>query len=357
MSATELYDIWFRRFLKLLPGERITRVRLLAWMMVGLYLGQSVHLKQIATKLPFRARRRSTVQRFSRFLQNEHFRVRPWYREVAGALLGQVARHSTAHLLIDSTKVGSGHQLLMVALAFRKRALPIAWDWIEGKRGHSGVDKQLALLRYVHHLLPDEAEVDLVGDSEFGAVALMKQLEQWGWQYALRQRGNIRVCVSQEAKWQSLAEVVPARDKPFWYAQAILTLEHLHHTSVLTIWQTGEKDPWLLANNMPTARHTMRAYGRRMWIDEMYGDWKGHGVDLEKTRLRHVDRLSRLVFLVALLYLWLITRGSQAIKQGLRHLVDRKSRRDLSLVRIGLDITHWLSASGRSFSIRLLPYF
>ena len=121
--------------------------------------------------------------------------------------------------------------------------------------------------------------------------------------------------------------------------------------------ELSKADKKLTADYIRFDRNTMRAYGHRMWIDEMYGDWKGHGVGVEKTRLRHVDRLSRLVFLVALLYLWLIIRGTQAIKQGLRHLVDRKGRRDLSLVRIGLDITHWLSASGRSFSIRLLPYF
>ncbi len=36
----------------------------------------------------------------------------------------------------------------------------------------------------------------------------------------------------------------------------------------------------------------MRAYRRRMWIDEMFGDFKKHGFDLESTRLRHFQPLS-----------------------------------------------------------------
>lgn len=355
MSATHLYDIWFRQVRKLLPNERVTRRRTLVWMIVGMYQSQSMHLSKIAAKMPTRVRRRSTVQRFSRFLQNEHFHVRRWYQTVAQQLL-QVASQSTVHLIVDCTKIGTRHQLLMVARAYRKRALPIAWAWVKSKRGHSGADKQLALLRYIHELLPDEAQVILVGDCEFGAVALLKQLDHWGWKYVLRQPSNTKVCVS-APKWCSFIDLVPARNKLFWYPHAIMTVKHLYHTSLLALWLPGEDDPWLLATNMCTAREASQAYRRRMWIEEMFGDWKGHGVDLEKTRLRHIPRLSRLVFVVAVLYLWLISRGSQTIKNSQRHLVDRKSRRDLSIFRIGLDMIDYLCACDLPFSVRLTPYW
>lgn len=53
--------------------------------------------------------------------------------------------------------------------------------------------KQLALLGYVHSLLPPKADVLLVGDNEFGAVEVQKQLKKWGWQYVLRQKGRYLV--------------------------------------------------------------------------------------------------------------------------------------------------------------------
>ncbi len=62
---------------------------------------------------------------------------------------------------------------------------------------------------------------------------------------------------------------------------------------------------------------------------------RGHGFDLEKTRLRHFLRLSRLTLAVALLYLWLLSAGSLAVKRGQRRQVDRNDRRDLSLFQIG----------------------
>ena len=46
--------------------------------------------------------------------------------------------------------------------------------------------------------------------------------------------------------------------------------------------------------------------------------------------------LSKLTLAVAFLYVWLLSNGSKFVRAGLRHLVDRKDRRDLSLFQIGL---------------------
>lgn len=89
----------------------------------------------------------------------------------------------------------------------------------------------------------------------------------------------------------------------------------------------------------------------------MFGDWKGHGVDIEKTRLRHVARLSHLTFAIALWYLWHLTAGSRAIKNGQRHLVDRKDRRDLSIFRLGLSTLDRCFAYRTAYTAHLIPYF
>jgi hypothetical protein len=86
--------------------------------------------------LPFLTQLPSRVQRLSRFLQCEAFHVRTWYRPIAEELLAKAAEHGPVRLLVDGTKIGSNHQLLMVALAYRHRALPIAWCWVKGARGH-----------------------------------------------------------------------------------------------------------------------------------------------------------------------------------------------------------------------------
>ena len=103
-------------------------------------------------------------------------------------------------------------------------------------------------------------------------------------------------------------------------------------------WPPGEREAWLLATNVPQRRAALVAYRRRMWIEEMFGDFKGHGFDLESTHLRHFQRLSRLTLAVAMLYVWLIAYGAEVIKRGQRRLVDRNDRRDYSLFRLGCNM-------------------
>ncbi len=89
----------------------------------------------------------------------------------------------------------------------------------------------------------------------------------------------------------------------------------------------------------------------------MFGDFKKHGFDLESTHLGHFLRLSRLTLAVALLYVWLVSFGSQVIKNGQRYLVDRRKRKDLSVFRIGFNAISRCLTNGLAFSIRLVPYF
>ena len=358
MPACNLYDMWFRQMRKLLPNERVTRVRIAAYMIVGLYLGGSAHLSGMARRLKLSAKLNSTIDRFRRFLDNEAFDVRAWYRPTVMRLLSEAAKQGQVRLIIDGSKVSANHQLLMVALAYRKRALPVGWTWVPYPRGHSTTRVQVELLEYVHDLLPSEAQVLLVGDCEFGAVEIAQLADAWRWQYVLRKKGDTKVLVRQgRPRWCAFADLVTQRDKRVWFERAVVSLKHLYHTKLLGYWRRGEKEPWLLMTNLTQPGDTTRAYRRRMWIEEMFGDWKGHGVEIETTRLRQVARLSRLVFLVAIFYLWPVARGSQTIKAGLRHLVDRRDRRDHSVYRIGSYMLDRLMAHNSTFGLRLIPFF
>ena len=53
----------------------------------------------------------------------------------------------------------------------------------------------------------------------------------------------------------------------------------------MTVWRRGEKQPWFLVTNLPDKTLALRLYTRRMWIEEMFGDFKRNGFDLEAIRL------------------------------------------------------------------------
>ena len=354
MPINETYRTWIQRICELRPKQRKTQVQNFVWLVVGIFHSHSVSLSQIAGKVMSTAKNVSTVRRLSRFLASPAVDVRSWYRSIAKAwLLSQFQQVGEIRLIVDGTKIGFGHQLLMVSLAYRRRAVPIAWSWVQHARGHSSGKQQISLLKYVGSLFPQNAPVFLVGDSEFGSIAVLRQLEQWHWFFVLRQKGNTGLWINEQVGWQRMEKFVQHAGQSTWCPNSYLTQTEIHPVSALIHWQAGEKEPWCLATNLPDASLTLRYYRRRMWTEEMFADFKKHGFDLENTMLRNPPRLSRLTLAVAFLYVWLLSVGSRTVRAGLRHFVDRKDRRDLSLFQIGLRFIDRRLLNSLPFSLSL----
>ena len=314
-------------------------------------------MSKVACKMPGEAKLTSTTRRLSRLLDNPAIRVREWYEPIARHWLeAQYQCIREIRLIFDGTKIGFGHQLLIVCLAYRKRSIPIAWTWVKHVRGHSTAGKQLALLAYVRKLLPKGAAVFLVGDTELGPVEVLRQLDTWRWFYVLRQKTSTHVWLNEQQAWQDFGSFVQKAGHSVWLGQGYLAENQIYPVNLLVHWGSGEKEPWCLATNLPDRRMTLSYYARRMWIEETFGDLKKHGFDLESTQLRHFLRLSRLTLAVALLYVWLISVGGRTIRDGLRHLVDRVDRRDLSIFQIGLRFIERRLTNALPFRILLFTY-
>jgi hypothetical protein len=214
----------------------------------------------------------------------------------------------------------------------------------------------LALLTYVRSLVPQGIAVLLVGDTEFGPIEVLRCLDKWRWDYVLRQKTSTHVCLADQTEWRDFGSWVEKAGRSCWLGKGWLTESEIYPLNLLAHWKIGEKEPWCLATNLPDKQMTLRAYARRMWIEEMFGDMKDHGFDLENTMLRHADRLSRLTLAVALLYVWMISTGTRTIRDGLRHLVDRRDRRDLSIFQIGLRFIDRQLLNSLPFPLLLCSY-
>ena len=350
-----LYHTMTVQISKWLPNERITRVRNLALFLTGLYLGRKVHLSLIVRKWPTDGKVPSLVNRLRRFLDNSAVCVPDYYRPVAESLIGAFSGQPI-RLIMDTTKLGFDARLLTVCIAYRRRALPLAWSVHRGKKGWVAVKEHIALLRQVKEFIPEGSEVWLMGDCEFQHVPLLSWLKSQGWHYVLRQQGKVQVWKPGQAQ-VSFADLDLKEGETRYLGWVRLAAKyHYGPVSAVLYWEKGEEEPWYLVTDVTATWYTIRTYKLRMWIEEMYGDMKGHGFDLGATHLRNLDRLSRLVLGVCLVYIWLISVGSWVVKNGRRHWVDRKDRRDKSYFRIGWDWLERCLAQGQSLTLRFAPY-
>jgi hypothetical protein len=172
----------------------------------------------------------------------------------------------------------------------------------------------------------------------------------------LRQKSDTGVWFDEKSGWQTFGSYIHKPGQSIWLGKGCLTAKEIYPVNLLVHWRIGEKEPWCLATNLPDLGMALQFYRRRMWVEEMFGDMKKHGFDLERTMLRHFDRLSRLTLAVALLYVWLVSIGTRTIRNGLRDLVDRSDRRDLSIFQIGLRFIDRCVTNAFSFRILLCSY-
>jgi hypothetical protein len=249
-----------------LPKERITRLRNLALFVTGLFLSGSVHLSKIAGELPTPGKNPSLVNRLRRFLKNPRVSVRDFYRPVAQQVVQAFDGH-VIRLIIDCTKLGFRHQAMTVAIAYRKRALPLAWSIHRGSKGAVAVRKQIALLGYVQHLLPRKSQVWLLGDSEFQHVPLLRWVRRRGWHFVIRQTGHLKIRRA-GGKWIKLTDIPVQPGTTRYWGWVRLTEKHAYGWVSLVIhWETGEEEPWYLVTDQPADWRTIRLYGVRMWIE------------------------------------------------------------------------------------------
>lgn len=352
-----LYHKILEQLCQWLPDERVTRQRNLALMITGIYLSASVHLSLIVSKWPVDAKDPSLEDRLQRFLDNERLAPRRCYQPLAAELIAIFAKIGL-RLVIDVTKVGFNHRAMVVGLAYRRRTLPLAWSVHKGYMGAISVNRIIELLEEVYRLVPYDCPVEIVADCGFKTADLLRWLRKREWDFVIRQPGKTKVRL-QTGQWLYLCDlpIQPGQTQVIGWVWVART-NPFGPVWLVLHWGKGEEDPWfLVSDNAPQyATPLIKAYKRRMWMEEMFGDMKGHGFDLESTQLRNARRIERLMLGVCIAFVWLITLGSWVVKNGCRHLIDVKSRRDKSYFRLGWDWIARCFRLGHPARLHFRPY-
>jgi len=385
-NSRRLQDTIQAAICKQLPPLRKTRKRNLARFCAALYQAEHVHLPKIADHCPGRAQQTSKTRRLRRFLSNDAVAPRAWYRPVAQSLLQAAAQGGTIRLLIDTVHLTGDRRLLVAAVAFRRRALPVLWR-VDATSGVTGQDLQRAFVQALQPLVPEEADVVVIGDGEFHCVALLKAVQAANWTYCVRLHADTYVRsvpgasapgaeidarpetsgpeTSGPETWTHCRDLDPEVGERRVVAPVHVTKEHAFGPARLVFyWARGEERPWRLVTNARTgdepvlsARQILQHYQRRMWIEELFGDCQGGRFQLQRTRLRAPERIARLMLILSLVYVWLVAVGSAVVKRGDRRYVDRTDRRDRSYLAIGLRWIRRCLQNDTPIPWRWTPYF
>jgi len=321
---------------KQLPRASKPQIRNQALVTLALAYSPNCHLAMLATLLPVPGQRENLIQRIRRWLDNQAVTQQRCYAPLVRRLFAQWPGAEVA-LVMDRTDIEHQRSILMLGVAFRHRALPLAWRVLPF--GGTDAETQVALLEQVQPHLPDaqRVRITLYGDCEFRAVQVQRycQAHHWHWQLGLKSDTLFRQGATD---WQPLQSIALSHGQRSYLQEVTLTRQHAFGpVNLIADWTSDQDAPRYVATDQPADRHTWRRGRKRFWIEPFFRDWKSYGFDLESSKLIHPHRLEALLLSMATATLWMIHVGQWVIETGRRPLLEAPHKRDYSIFRLGRD--------------------
>lgn len=270
-------------------------------------------------------------------------------------------------LAIDATTLRGRVVVLSLSVLYRGSAIPVAWVVLPNKGTGTWLPHLERLLATLAPAVPATMTVLVMTDRGLWSPRLWRAIRANGWHPLMRIRPDATFAPSGQRRQRAHA-LVPGAGW-CWVGEGVAYKERAKRlaATLLVVWGTGQKTPWLLLTDLPPEAVDGSWYGLRVWIELGFRALKSFGWHWERTRRTDPARIARhwLALVVAtLLDLAVGTRLEEADWRGvppgrlrrLRTPPPRRSRRTSVFAR-GLAWLHVQVLRGRRWwtALWLLP--
>jgi hypothetical protein len=336
----QVLHAWTRQLRTLLPAVHATRAATLALFATGILWSGTVTLLKVAAALPLTATDPSIARRLRRFLSNAHVTASSLWSPLLPTLLAGLGQRELLFVFAP-TPYRDGATLLCLGVVCRGRVLPVAWRVMPQQTAWPQRLESLlaAMLAAVAAALPPGSTATLLADRGLVGPALLDAAARVGWPVVRRLRasaGEATRVRCGDGPEQRLAEL-PTGPGQRWDTPAAIFKEAGWRHGYLTIhWDATAQEPWVLFSARPGGTDRVREYRRRVQAEATDQDAKGRGFALERSTVIAVDRIDRLLLALHVALWWAFGLGLQPSRHGWRRRFDRRDRRDLSVMRLGV---------------------
>jgi hypothetical protein len=309
-------------------------LKTLAWMMVGLMQASMVSLTAWAPYVHSRAiYAQSLVRRFDRWLQNQRIEVHQVYGPLIQNALAEWGTN-VLYLALDTSTLWERYCLVRIALIYRGRAIPIVWKVLQHPSSSVAYGVYADLLDTAASLLPHQCRVIFLADRGFADTHLMGHLRRLDWHWRIRLKSSFWIYRGGHRPCKANRLALALGEARFWH-NVYLTKFHYGPVHLALARCKDSKEDWFVVSDEPTDMQTFEEYRLRFDIEENFLDDKSNGFQLESSFIRSAKALERLCLVLALTTLYLVSQGTEVVKQGHRRWVDPHWFRGQSYLKIG----------------------
>ncbi len=305
----------------------------LARFLVAFLVARTVTLNQIANAFPGAAKQASHLPRIERFL----WEVRLPQDAFTRALVTLLNLPQPGTLALDRTNWRLGKteiNLLVLAIVDEGVAFPLLWS-VLSKKGASNTEERIALLERFLALFGNEAIGFLAADREFVGKRWFTFLLDCGVSFRIRVKNDTLLADARgqcteagclfgpgSGKAKNRAHL-PKRRRFVWGLPVFVGGRHRADGDVMVIISDVAGD-------------LLEDYRQRWGVETLFGCLKKRGFNLEATHVTIGERLSRLLGLLALAFVW-CWRVGKARQEVAPSALKKHGRLAGSVFRCGLD--------------------
>ena len=319
----------------------------LVFLVIGVLVAGTVVLRRVSITQSHIGM--STVQaasherRLRRTMNDPHLgQAVPMYGRLVRRVLQRMPAGQRVWLILDESGHSDVVRVLLAALWYRGRAIPLAWVLWRAQHPHAEsywTDCQ-TLLTQVAAILPDGVAVTVLADRAFGCPAFTDLVVAHGWDYLVRVQGQTRLRQA-DGTTVALRHVLEAAGQRWVGTGQAFKKQGWRSVTAIAYWRATCREPLLLVSRCAPSWDLVRQYRRRGAIEALFRDWKTSGWQWEASQVRDPQHQAVLVLVLAIVTLLTLCLGEEAAQACLAQPSQTGRRRPWhardSLFRLGRD--------------------
>jgi hypothetical protein len=308
------------------------RVTCFSKMLLALLTTRTVNLNKIACSMSGEAEQISRYRRLQRFFAE--FVID--FEMIAGFIFRLFfVTNGQWYLTIDRTNWQWGKSninILTLGIVFKGVAIPIYWTLLD-KKGNSGTQERIALIQKFIHSFGKSCIAGLLADREFIGT------EWFGWliteqiPFWIRVKDNL---LTTDSRGRPIKAKALFRDLPLHHERSLYSKRSIlgHELYVSGLRLPGNDYLIIVTPDYPGL--AISKYSWRWEIETLFSCLKGRGFNFEDTHMIELERVNKLMALLAIAFCWCHKTGEW--RHEAKPIPIKTHRRPaISLFRYGLD--------------------
>ena len=323
------------------PARDRRHLVLLAWMVAGLSLSETVCFDRWKTRLPMtRCLAASWQRRCQRWLANSRIDVQALYGPLVLWAFQQWQNPGhTLYLALDTTMLWNRFCVVVLSVVIHNRAIPLLWQTLEHPSASVSASVSIALLEKADRFLAGFESITLLADRAFPCDELIAWFRgRPRWSYVMRLRGDTEIHGTAAPLGCQVRRLHLRRGQCRGFRGVRLWTDGSQSVNLVIAHPTGlpVEEPWYLISNAEPSLDLVWSYAQRFCCEQLFRDQKSGVFQLESSGLRDPQRIDRLLLVVAIAVLAGSLQGYALSLADLRRQVDPHWKRGMSFLRIGL---------------------